>query len=204
MEKKMTDTPWLGQDVRLRDVAFSFGNEVGDRCRITETTFGDYSYVGNDSEIIYTTIGRFCSLAAHLRINPGNHPLERVALHHFTYRSRMYGLGEDDPDFFDWRRDHPVTLGHDVWIGHGAIVLPDVRIGNGAVVAAGAVVTKDVPDFTIVAGVPAQPIRQRFSDDLIERLNALVWWDWDSQTLKARLNDFRSLSIETFLERYES
>ena len=97
-----------------------------------------------------------------MRINPGNHPLWRAALHHFTYRSRSYDLHpEDDREFFDWRRAHPVVLGDDVWIGHGAILLPGVKIGTGAVVGAGAVVTKDVPPFTIVAGVPAKTLRRR-------------------------------------------
>ena len=78
--------------------------EVGARTKVAESSFGDYSYVVNDSDIIYTDVGKFCSIAAHTRINPGNHPLERVMLSHFSYRSSAYGLGDDDPAFFDWRR----------------------------------------------------------------------------------------------------
>ena len=76
------------------------------------------------------------------------------------YRSSAYGLGPDDPAFFEWRRSSPVTLGHDVWIGHGAVVLPSVSIGNGAAVGAGAIVTKDVPPFAVVAGNPARVVRE--------------------------------------------
>ena len=101
----------------------------------------------------------FCSIAAHVRINPGNHPLDRVALSHFTYRSSAYGLGPDDAAFFDWRRSHRVVLGNDVWIGHGAVVLPGVTIGDGCVIGAGSVVTRDVPANCVAAGVPCKVIR---------------------------------------------
>jgi hypothetical protein len=96
-----------------------------------------------------------------------------------------------------------VQIGHDVWIGHGAIVLPGRSIGTGAVVAAGAVVTKDVPAYTIVAGNPARPIRRRFPEDTSNRLVTLAWWDWDHAALRSALPDFRNLSIEAFLEKYE-
>ena len=99
----------------------------------------DYSYVVNDAQITYTTIGKFCSIAAMTRINPGNHPMHRATQAHFTYRASAYFPEErDEAEFFEWRRGHRVHIGHDVWIGHGAIVLPGRGIGTGAVVAAGA------------------------------------------------------------------
>jgi hypothetical protein len=91
---------------------------VGARSSIAESCLGDYSYVVSDCQVIYSRIGKFCSIAAQSRLNPGNHPLGRVAMHHFTYRSASYEMGPDDPDFFDWRRERDVVLGHDVWIGH--------------------------------------------------------------------------------------
>ena len=124
---------------------------------LTEVTLDDYSYVVNDSQIIYTTIGKFCSIAAMTRINPGNHPMQRATQAHFTYRASAYFPGEaDDAEFFAWRRAHHVQIGHDVWIGHGAIILPGRNVGTGAVIAAGAIVTKDVPAYAIVAGNPAR------------------------------------------------
>jgi acetyltransferase-like isoleucine patch superfamily enzyme len=108
--------------------------EVGERATIAETVMGDYRYVMNDSSIIYATIGRFCSIAAHSRLHPGNDPLGRAALHRFTYRAAEYALGDDEADFFDWRRASHVTLGHDVWVGHGATILPGVSIGRGAAI----------------------------------------------------------------------
>ncbi|MFN8562280.1 MAG: hypothetical protein U0703_11820 [Anaerolineae bacterium] len=79
-------------------------------------------YAAGDVSIIYADVGKFCSIASHVRINPGNHPMERVTQHHMTYRRRQFGFGEDDHAFFDWRRAHRCSIGHDVWLGHGAIV----------------------------------------------------------------------------------
>ena len=144
-------------------------SEVGARTILLEVTMGDYSYVVNDSQITYTTIGKFCSIAAMTRINPGNHPMQRATQAHFTYRASAYFPGEsDDAEFFAWRRGHHVRIGHDVWIGHGAIVLPGRNIGTGAVIAAGAIVTKDVPAYTIVGGNPARIIRRRFPEDITD------------------------------------
>jgi phosphonate metabolism protein (transferase hexapeptide repeat family) len=165
---------------------------------------GDYSYVVNDSDIAYATIGKFCSIAAMTRINPGNHPMWRATQSHFTYRASAYFAGEsDDADFFQWRRSHAVEIGHDVWIGHGAVVLPGRNIGTGAVVAAAAVVTKDVPAYAIVAGNPARVVRMRFPAEVAERLKALAWWNWSHEQLRAALPDFRHINIEQFLDKYE-
>ena len=137
-----------------------------------------------------------------MRINPGNHPLDRVALSHFTYRSSAYGLGDDDRGFFEWRRSHPVVLGHDVWIGHGAVVLPGVTVGTGAAVGAGSIVTRDVPCFAVVVGNPARVLRSRFPDDLVEKLLALAWWDWPHERLRRDLADFRTLGAVEFCAKH--
>jgi phosphonate metabolism protein (transferase hexapeptide repeat family) len=154
--------------------------------------------------VIYADIGRFCSIAQAVRINPGNHAMWRAAQHHFTYRSKQFGFAdEDDADFFAWRRSHPVRIGHDVWIGHGAVIMPGVTVGTGSVVGSSAVVTRDVPPYTIVAGVPARPIRPRFPKEIADRLLALAWWDWPHERIRAALPDFRALDIEAFLDKYE-
>jgi phosphonate metabolism protein (transferase hexapeptide repeat family) len=131
--------------------------------------------------------------------------MERASQSHFTYRASAYFEGERDEDeFFATRRARPVTIGHDAWIGHGAIVLPGRTVGIGAVVAASAVVTKDVAPYAIVAGNPARVIRQRFPAAVANRLIRLAWWNWDHERLRNALPDFRRLSIERFLAKHES
>jgi phosphonate metabolism protein (transferase hexapeptide repeat family) len=202
--KQLSTTPLIDPSADIRDCSFGIYTEVGQRTTLLEVSLGDYSYVVNDSDIAYTTIGKFCSIAAMTRINPGNHPMGRASQSHFTYRASSYFPGEkDDTEFFAWRRQHHVNIGHDVWIGHGAIVLPGRNIGTGAVVAAGAIVTKDVPDYAIVAGNPGRIVRQRFPEEIAARMKRLAWWDWDHETLRTALPDFRMLPAEDFLDKYE-
>jgi phosphonate metabolism protein (transferase hexapeptide repeat family) len=190
---------------KLKDVRFGAYCEVGARTILQEVAMDDYSYVVNDAQITYTTIGKFCSIAAMTRINPGNHPMQRATQAHFTYRASAYFEGEnDDTEFFAWRRSHHIEIGHDVWIGHGAIVLPGRNIGTGAVIAAGAIVTKEVAPYTIVAGNPARVIKRRFPEAVAERLIELQWWNWDHETLRRALPDFRKLDVEAFLEKYQA
>src|SRR5262245_6947374 len=203
--KQLLVEPTLDSTASVRDCKLGASTEVGARTILLEVAMGDYSYVVNDAQITYTTIGKFCSIAAMTRINPGNHPMQRASQAHFTYRASAYFPGEsDEAEFFAWRRKHHVDIGHDVWIGHGAVVLPGRSIGSGAVVAAGAIVTSDVPSYTIVAGNPARPIKRRFPEGIAGRLADLAWWDWDHETLRQALADFRKLSVEDFLDKYEA
>ncbi len=200
----LSTKPLVHPSADVRNSRLGAYTAVGARTRLLEVALGDYSYVVNDSEIAYTTVGKFCSIAAMTRINPGNHPMDRATQSHVTYRASAYFPGEEDEeDFFTWRRACPVVVGHDVWIGHGAIILPGRTVSTGAVVAAGAVVTKDVVPYAIVAGNPARLIRPRFSAVIAQRLQRLAWWNWDHERLRAALPDFRQLSIESFLEKHE-
>ncbi|CAM3813454.1 acetyltransferase [Rahnella bruchi] len=175
--------PKIGQQVELNQSTLGQYVHIADNAIIEESQIGDYSYTAGNNQIFYATIGKFVSIATYVRINPGNHPTyQRVAQHHFTYRSSVYGLGEDDQVFFDWRREHHVT------------------VGNGAVIGTSAVVTKDVEPYSIVAGVAAKKIGMRFDDTMIGRIEASRWWDWDHETLKKRMPDFRDLRV--FAEKY--
>jgi phosphonate metabolism protein (transferase hexapeptide repeat family) len=203
--KVLSHEPLIDPTAKLHASTLGKYCEVGARTILHEVELGDYSYVVNDGQITYTTIGKFCSIAAMIRINPGNHPMHRASQAHFIYRASAYFPGEaDEEEFFDWRRQHHVDIGHDVWIGHGAIVLAGRKVGTGAVIAAGAVVTKDVAPYTIVAGNPARVIRRRFPEPVSERLVALSWWDWGHDSLRAALPDFRKLDVECFLDKYEA
>lgn len=202
--KTLGKQSFVHPDAVIIDSQLGAWTEIRARVSLTETALGDYSYVTHDSQIIYAEIGKFCSIASFVRINPGNHPLERAALHHFTYRSRQFEMGENDESFFDWRRSYQVTLGHDVWVGHNAVILPGVNIGTGAAIGAGAVVTKDVAPFTIVAGVPARPIRKRFPKEVQDGLLRINWWHWPHAKLCQALEDFRRLNAGQFVAKYDS
>jgi hypothetical protein len=157
--KMLTETPNVHETATLVDCTLSKWTEVMAHVTMREVTFGDYTYIVRGGNVVWSTIGKFCSIAEGARINPGNHATWRAAQHHFTYRAAQFGLGEDDEAFFLWRRDHCVTIGHDVWIGHGVTILPGVSVGNGAVIGAGAVVSKDVAPYEIVGGVPARQLK---------------------------------------------
>jgi len=203
MTKKLGLEPLVHETARVVNSTLGRYTEVADRCRLDEVEMGDYSYIMQDGAVWCATIGKFANIAASVRINATNHPTWRPTLHHFTYRAADYFDGaENDHDFFAWRRDNRVVIGHDVWIGHGATVLPGVTVGDGAVIGAGAVVSRDVAAYTIVGGVPAKLIRERFPKPVAERMQALAWWDWDHDRLFAALDDFRHMDVEDFLQKH--
>ncbi|MBP3039550.1 acetyltransferase [Bacillaceae bacterium Marseille-Q3522] len=202
-QKKLTEKPTIHVTSTVIQSNLGAWTEIGPHCKIEASELGDYSYTAGDNQIIYTKIGKFCSIASHVRINPGNHPMWRVTQHHMTYRSSQYGFSEqDDEAFFQWRKSHEVSIGHDVWIGHNAVIMPGVTIGTGAVVGAGAVVTKDVAPYTIVAGVPARMIRERFSKEIAEKLLRIEWWNWDRDLLQQRFKDLNQ--VDVFIDKYDT
>jgi phosphonate metabolism protein (transferase hexapeptide repeat family) len=203
MTRKIGEKPYIHETASVSDATLGRYTEISERCRISEVEFGDYSYIMQDGSIWCATIGKFVNIAAAVRINATNHPTWRATLHHFTYRATDYWPDADmETEFFEWRRSNRVTIGHDVWIGHGATILPGVTVGNGAVIGAGAVVSKDVAPYTIVGGVPAKLIRERFAKGVGERMDKLAWWDWEHSKLRSALDDFRALSAEDFLSRH--
>jgi phosphonate metabolism protein (transferase hexapeptide repeat family) len=192
--------PTLHDRVRVSDSDLGVWTELHPGTSVRTSEVGAYSYLMRRVQLDFTTLGRFCSVASDVRIGPVNHPMNRPTTHHFTYRAGQYGLGDPDEAVFEWRRGQAVEVGHDVWVGHGATVLPDVEIGNGAVVAAGAVVTDDVAPYAVVAGVPAERVGWRFPPDVAAAVEATTWWEWDHDTIRERLPAFRDLG--RFLTEY--
>lgn len=201
---RLSQAPTIHPTATVEDCRLGCWTEIGAGCSLVDVALGDYSYIVDGAQAIHAGIGKFANIAAAVRINPGNHPIDRASLHHFTYRSDDYWPdAKRDGAFFAWRRGNGVAIGHDVWIGHGAVVLPGTSIGDGAVVGAEAVVTREVAPYAIVAGVPARTVRARFPAPVAERLRALAWWDWTHDRLRDALDDFRALSAEAFLEKHE-
>jgi phosphonate metabolism protein (transferase hexapeptide repeat family) len=201
-EKRLSEAPTIHPEATVIDCRLGAWTDIGRGTMMKDVDFGDYSYITQWCHVVWTSIGKFCSIANDTRINPGNHPTWRAVQHHSIYRSESYGLGEDDHAFFDWRRKHWVTIGHDVWLGHGVTVTAGATIGTGAVVGAGAVVTKDVAPYTIVAGVPAKVIKSRFSVAQADALQEIAWWDWPREKYAAAIPEIRALSVDEFVERY--
>ena len=195
--------PFIHPDCDIHEASFGRFVEIGKGSRITNSTLGDYSYCDRYADIANADVGKFANIAAFTRIGATDHPMHTASMHHFLYRSGDYwdDAGRDE-DFFAHRASRRATIGHDTWIGNGAMIKPEVTVGIGAVVASGAVVTKDVAPYTIVAGLPAVKIRDRHTPAIIERLMDLAWWDWGHDQLRASLDDFRALPVAEFLEKY--
>jgi hypothetical protein len=200
----MTEAPMIHPTAVVKHSRMGGWTVLGPRNRLVDSEFREYAYTTEDCDIYNADIGKFCNIAAGVRINPTNHPIERASQHHFTYRSRSHHLAEeDDPDVFARRRAYRVRIGPDVWIGHGAIIMPGIGVGAGAVIGAGAVVTHDVAGYTIVAGAPARPLRRRFSAAVEAALLRIAWWDWPREKLAAAVADFRMLDGSDFAAKYD-
>lgn len=203
MPRLRPDAPTLHDGCIITNSTFGAYVEIGAGSRVTNSHFGNYSYCDRTADIANATIGKFANIASYVRIGATDHPLQTAAGHHFLYRSADYwDDAQHDEEFFAHQASRRATIGHDTWIGHNAMIKPEVTIGDGVVVAAGAIVTKDVAPYTIVAGGPAKKLRDRQPTEIAERLINLAWWDWSHDALRMALDDFRALPAEAFLERY--
>jgi acetyltransferase-like isoleucine patch superfamily enzyme len=138
-----------------------------------QVAVGDYSYINQDTLVGSGTIGRYCSIGFRCHIGMPEHPVNFISTSPLTYgKENHLGIAPIWDDYAS-----PPHIGHDVWVASNAVVLQNVTIGNGGIVAAGAVVTKDVPPYAIVGGVPARVLKYRFTDDVIADLMESRWWD---------------------------
>lgn len=152
-----------------------------------------YQYPINHDRLV---IGKFCSIACGARFlfNSANHAMDSLSTYPFPLFYAAWGLARENvTDAWDNKGD--IIVGNDVWIGYEAVILAGVTIGDGAIIGARAVVTKDVPPYTIVGGVPAKPIRKRFSDETISMLSALRWWDWPPEHIAKNIGAIQSGDI---------
>lgn len=146
-----------------------------------------------------TTIGAFCSLAPGARLGGSQHPTTMVSTHPFLYLANR-GFVAADEQRIRADMNRPVVIEDDVWLGANSLVLPGVTVARGAVVGAGAVVTKDVEPYGVAVGVPAKVVRKRLPDEQASALAAVPWPDWDDETIRGRVEHFRD--VDGFLDRY--
>lgn len=172
------NTPDVRENVKLsgfsrglQNVTFEGKNAVPDRCNFSgkihigyATTLGYNNLLGGN-----ITIGKYCQLGVDVAIHATNHPIYHLT----TYiNSNLF-----DGELKQFKEENTISIGHDVWVGHNVIIVGNVTIGNGAILAAGSVVTKDVEPYSIVAGVPAKPLKKRFSEKVISEIEELQWWN---------------------------
>lgn len=153
-----------------------------------------YHYPINHDKLV---IGKFCSIAcgAKFIFTSANHTLKSLSTYPFPLFFEEWGL--DKADVADsWDNKGNIVVGNDVWIGYEAVIMSGVTIGDGAIIGTRAVVTKDVPPYTIVGGVPAKPIRKRFADDIVASLLEIKWWEWETEKIKRNISAIQNGYID--------
>jgi acetyltransferase-like isoleucine patch superfamily enzyme len=184
----------IGVFSTFEGVSFGRFNSVYNFARLRDVSLGNFSYVANGARITHVKIGKFCSIGPNCKIGVGIHPSRDFVSTHPAFYSTKLEAGMTFVSEELYRDYATIDIGNDVWIGESAIVLDGVTIGNGAIVAAGAVVTRDVPAYAVSAGVPSRTIRFRFSPTDIETLEKLSWWDRDLDWLRKNAMAFSNMS----------
>lgn len=195
------------QTIYLKNAIQSPNIEIGDF-----TIYNDFAHDPRDfqkNNVLYhypvngdrLVIGKFCSIACGTKflMTSANHALASLSTYVFPIFPEEWNHGMAVTEAWDNRGD--ITVGNDVWIGYESVILSGVTIGDGAIVAARSVVTKDVPPYAIVGGAPARPIRPRFSQATIDALLELKWWDWPLEKLSANLRAIQGGDLETLLKQ---
>ncbi|GAB1309283.1 DapH/DapD/GlmU-related protein [Urechidicola sp. KH5] len=167
-----------GQVSGIHNVNFKGGNKIGSNCNFSgeitvdyRTTLGNNNYLHGKIQV-----GKYCQFGADVALHATNHPS--------TYLSTYINKNLFNGELKSLKQEGKIIVGHDVWLGHSVVIVGNVNIGNGAIIAAGAVVTKDVEPFSLVAGVPSKKIKMRFSDEIIEEIQELKWWDMNDEELE--------------------
>lgn len=191
------DNAIISNDCYISNTKLSSNTIVSNHSYLKEVEIGSFSYISQNSFILNTKIGNFCSLAPNLISGPGEHPSNFISTSP-AFFFKNYEFTFSEKDYFEHNKE--VCIGHDVWIGARVFLKNGVKIGNGSIIAAGAVVVKDVPDYAIVAGIPARLIRYRFTEEIISELLKIQWWNWSADKLQKSHHLFRNENISSFIE----
>jgi chloramphenicol O-acetyltransferase type B len=175
----------------VTDNSSTFGDYVNlAKVDVRQSEIGNFSYVSNGTKINRTKVGKFCSIGPRCLIGGlGKHPTNLISTHPVFYSQlKQASISFANKQYFEEFEE--TVIGNDVWIGANAIIIDGVSIGDGAIIASGAVVNKSVEPYAIVGGVPAKLIKKRFDDEEVTHLLNIQWWDWSLETLKVNANKF--------------
>ncbi len=177
----------IGENSVISDRAVVLFSEIGEKveigrdCSVIHSSLDFGSYLGKGSMMKFTKVGRFCNLSWHLSVGGSNHNYTAGCLYTGTWWKKVLGVGDGLPTV---EEEEYTVIGNDVWLGAKANILRGVRIGDGAVIGANALVLNDIPPYAIAVGCPAKVIKYRFDEKTIERMLKIKWWEWDVETIR--------------------
>jgi acetyltransferase-like isoleucine patch superfamily enzyme len=186
----------IGLNSSFFDTQVSINNHIGSNVILNNVKIGGYSYINSNTQIRNCHIGKFCSIGSNVKIVLGFHPIDRISTHPAFYSNNKSFKTFADKSYFEEYQD--VHIGNDVWVGQGALILGGVKIGDGAVIAANAVVTKDVSEYSVVGGIPARIIKKRFDTATITLLQESQWWNKSEKWLAANLRGMKDNDFTIF------
>jgi len=191
----------IGDWARITSSYLDGFNKIDRNSLVFHSTVGLYSYTGAFTVIMHSDIGKFCSISWGVSIGPADHDYSRISTHDFYYND-FYNIKPSKIDGYDRFADRTI-IGNDVWIGTNVTIKNGIKIGHGAVIGANSVVTRDVEPYSIVAGVPAKVLKKRFSDEIINSLLELKWWDCSQDFISENFQIFNSHDIKTSIKKIE-
>lgn len=185
----------------INDIKVGKYNTIYDGVVLNGVELGDFTYIASNTSISNTKIGKFCSIGPDCRISLPKHPSSIFVSTHPIFFStlKQSQISFSDKNYFD-EFGKPIIIGNDVWIGANVIIINGIKVGDGAIIGAGSVVTKDVPPYSIVGGVPAKIIRYRFEKEEIKKLLQIKWWEWDIEKIKENYLKFHD--VKNFINEY--
>lgn len=193
----------IGNDCIVKDSVLHGNNSINRRNFVLRSSIGVFTYTGLNTLIRDTSIGNFCSLSWGVSIGGGNHSMENITtstkerFHLLDGKNNKEAAGKAAKERMDVLSK--CTIGSDVWIATNAVILNGVNIGNGAVIGAGSIVTKDVEPYSIVAGVPAKKVKMRFDDNTISQIEDLKWWGWPTDVIRTNLDLIYSTKVDAYV-----